>query len=394
MYLLMSLSIGRMDLNLASHSPLPHRSHFNQRWSTRVMTFLAKSRALSSVLFIALIVLTDHAVHATDQYMNKYIEGSYDPLVIATSENVLMIAAAMAMYALLSRRKFFDHSDWIRRVCWKELLLTGFLLGVEGVMWALSSKRVTQRFGEGAVVLAVPIVLIVRYTFFEASHLFHWSGAVYASMGLLAMSFSQEEISLPSKFDYYHLGYVLMWSLCLLCVADFFTKNKRIPVIGVVVVMLCVRLVCVTVTTVTLVGTGNVHVATFQCMLGGVGTDCSTPVPFTLIAHSVALLVRLSSYVVVVKYIGAPICVVTTAASMSLKFYSHSSVTSVDVGAALLSVLGCVVFTHGQWILEASTNEEWDDQLRQSIAPTTLFTSSDEDRGEGLDENEPLVMNE
>jgi hypothetical protein len=204
------------------------------------------------------------------------------------------------------------------------------------------------------------------------------------------MAFSAESVSPLNRFDYYYLGQVVVWALLVLSIADFYERNQRIPVAGVVLVMLVVRLMCTTCAMIVVIGAGGsqIHTSeTFACLL--VGWNCNHAVPATLIGHALVIFVRLCAVVVVVKYIGAPLCVVTLVTSNSLRFYRHDSFDTIDLGACLLSLLGCAVFVHGQWILETSHNAEYDDQLRRSTAPTSLFvTSSDDDQ----DEESPLMM--
>lgn len=372
-----------MESNFSSPSP-PTRIR-TRRWTAKLASLFTSSRAISSGVFIVLIVVTDHLVVAADGYMNANIQNAYDPLVIASCEGLLMVGLVLVLYGVLSRRGFFSHKEWIRTVRWRELAMLGLLSGIEAVLWALASKDLSQQYYEALTVVSVPLVFLVRYGLFEAYHLFHLAGGLYTSLGLLSLAFSSKGLDALVRSDYYFLGQVVVWSLLMLSVSSFFGHTANIPVVGVVAVVLVARFCCAAVTMVTLLGVGKVNASTFGCLL--IGHGCAAAVPATLIAHACVTCLRLCSYFVVVKYVGAPLCVITNTASTALRFYTHDALGSLEVGAAFVSVAGCAVFVHAQWMLEASHNEEWDEHLRCSNASTSLVDDSDDS-----DVEDPIVM--
>lgn len=358
------------------------------RWAARFTTFLSSSRALSSGIFIILIVVTDHIVAAADGYMNKNLRGSYDPLIIGCVEGLVKLGMALVAYIVLSRLGYFSHREWTARAGWKGLLGVSFLIGVHDVLWALSSRGVQRQYEEAMTVIPVPLVLGVRFAWYEAFHIFHLAGALYASFGLLCTAYSTEVVLEPSVSDVYYIFEQVVWALFLLSLAHWLGHNKRIPVFGLMVVFLTVQMACSTIGMVSLLGSGNIDSEAVMCLLAGSG--CENAVPATLIAHAFASFLQSLSVVVVVKYVGAPITVVTLAASTCLRFYTHATPSSsVEIGAACVSVIGCAVFIHAQWILEVSHNEEWQDELRRSAASTSMIETSSEDDDDGLG---PLVM--
>jgi general stress protein CsbA len=334
----------------------------------------------------------DHVVSAADGYMNKNLRGSYDPLVIGCVEGLVMLGISLVAYVALCKLQYFSHSEWTARAGWKGLLGVSVLIGAHGVLWALSSRGVQRQYEEAMTVIPVPLVLAVRFAWYEAFHIFHIAGALYASIGLLCTAYSTEELLSPTISDIYYIFQQVVWGLFLLSLAHWLGHNKRIPVFGLMVVFLAVQVACSTIGMVSLLGSGNIDSEAVMCLLFGSG--CENAVPATLLAHAFASLLQLLSVVVVVKYVGAPITVVTLAASTCLRFYTHASPSSsVEVGAACVSVIGCAVFIHAQWMLEVSHNEEWQDELRRSAASTSMMesTSSDDDGGDGMG---PLMMHD
>lgn len=387
----MAFALSTMDVQTGPSQSPPSRIR-HMRFMARLATLLVSSRAISTGMFIALIVATDHLVALADGYMNKNLRGSSDPLVIASVESVVMFAVALAAYLGLLRYQFFSHGEWTARAEWKSLFAIGFIFGLHGVLWALSSRGVARQYEEAMMVIPVPLVLFVRYAWYEAYHIFHIAGAVYASLGLLCTAYSTEAVLSATLSDMYFIFEVIVWSMFLLSLAHWLGKNKRIPVFGLLAIFLAARAACSTIGMVALLGSGNIDSAAVLCLL--IGHNCDAAVPATLLGHALALLLQLLSIIVVVKYVGAPVSVVTLAASTCLRFYTHSSpASSIEIAAAFVSIVGCAVFIHGQWMLEVSHNEEWQDQLRRSAASTSLVESSSSCDNDD-DDIAPLVMHD
>lgn len=359
----------------------PRRIAFH-RFTTRVASYFTVSRGLSSAIFVVLIVLSDHAVAAADAYIVRHVQGEFDPLVLGLVEGCLMALACIAAFSISAWYGLLPRpSDWVHRIPKGELVSVGLLLGIEGVLWAISAKHVAQRFLEGSSVLAIPIVIGLRCFHGIEYHFFHYMGAVYASLGLLSVSFAKESaLSRITKYDTYQMFQAMVWGLFLAGVGEFFTRNKRIPIIGVLVPWLLIRLGILFASVIALLGAGNIHNGTFPCLLVG-AEGCGAGVPFALLGHSLVLLIRMASYIVVAKYVGPELCVVTAVSSNSLRFYMHTEFSGAEVFACAVSVAGCANFTHGQWMHELSKNEQWDDAVRISAAPT-MFSSSDESETE------------
>jgi hypothetical protein len=335
-----------------------------------------------------MIAVTDHLVAAADSYINDNIAGDFDPLLLAGVENVYMLIMAWAMYIFLARREFFVHHEWISRAPMKPLALTGLVLGAQAAMWAMGSKDASASLSEGATVVVVPVVFAASFGMFEPFHGFHLTGGLYSCIGLLVMSFSHAPLRVKTQSDIFFVMNCILWALFLLCIADYFRKAKRLPIVGVTAVLLWIRFAVVLLAIVVLVGIGNIHTETLLCLLLGKG--CSGWVPLALLGHSVVMLTRLCLYIVVAKYIGAPLCAITNVASNAARFYSHGTISTVDVGGAFVSLVGVAVFVHGQWMYEVSVNEEWDATLR-SDRNVSLFSSEDDEDAAWGDQS-PLIM--
>jgi hypothetical protein len=259
-------------------------------------------------------------------------------------------------------------SEWLPRLSPSHSVAVGFLLGTEGVLWAISTKDVSRTFETGAVVVGVPLVLIVR-TFATDFHVFHLAGSVYACIGLLAASFAADSaLDHVSRGDIYHLLQCVVWAAFLLSVYEFFEKHQRVPVLGVIVQWLFVRLVLLTVAVLFFIGFGQIHPGTFSCLYAGSG--CGSAVPAALFGHSFALLLRIAAYVVITKYVGPELCAVTSVTSSGLLFYGRDGFQTTEVLGALLCCCGGAIFTHGQWMHELEKNVQWAEALRLSAGPT------------------------
>jgi hypothetical protein len=344
------------------------------RVMARIASVFAVSRGLSSALFVVLIVLTDHSVAAADRYVSRHVEGSFDPLVVGLVEGLIMLAAGTAcLSAAFAKNVVPPLAEWLPRVNPWHSVAIGFLLGVEGVLWAISTKEVSRFFEVGSVVIGVPLVLGIR-AFSVDFHFFHVMGAVYSCLGLLAATFAADSaMSHVARADIYHLLECVVWGLFLLGVGEFFEKHKRVPILGVLLPWLFVRLAVLTVAVVFFIGFGSIHTGTFSCLLAGV--QCGAGVPFALLGHSLVLLLRIAAYVVITKYIGPELCAVTAVTSSALLFYSRVGFLSTEVLGALLCCCGGAIFTHGQWMHELEKNQQWDEALRLSAAPTIMSST-------------------
>ena len=345
------------------------------RLMSRIASFFAVSRGLSSALFVGLIVLTDHAVAAADAYVSHRLEGTYDPLVIGLVEGLVMVVAGTLCLALAFSKGFVPPvQEWLPRTTPSHCAFVGILLGVEGVLWGISTKEVSAPFAMGSVIVGAPIILLVRGVTINY-HFFHISGAVYACVGLHAATFAGDaSLGHLHKSDVYHVLSCVMWALFLLGSGEFFGRHKRIPVLGVLLPWLLARLVVITIAVLFFVGFGNIHAGTFSCLLAGAG--CGAAVPFALLGHSLVLGIRIASYVVVTKYVGAELCAITGVTSSALLFYNRGDgFTSTEVVGAVISCAGCAIFTHGQWMYELEKNQQWEEAVRLSAAPTVLSST-------------------
>ena len=346
---------------------------YSRRWSRRLISLLTTSRAASTLAVIFVIALMDHASAAADHHVTTNLRGAYDPLVLACFESLFLLCACLVpLYIVFARWGLLQHLEWTSRAKGRDLAGTAFILGAHVVLSSFSAKGVSTRWYELSAVIAVPLVFVVRYMLQrEPFHFFNLSGGAFVCIGAIGVGLSTTPQGGTTAYDYYAIAAAVCWGLFLIAVAELFHRTKQLPVLGVLVALMVGPVLATMVTVAVVEGVGLIHDMTWGCLLFGLD-GCGPTIPFTLLGHALTTLIRLICFVAVTKYVGAPVCVMTSTASSALRFYTHSSLAQVDVASAVVSAMGCAVFLHGQWLMEVECREAWEEALRESMSPTIL----------------------